>query len=616
MANKWYYKGKDDKKYGPFSDQKLKKLAQDGLLEQDALIWKEGMDTWRHAGAIKGLFPQTASTSHAGETIGRPTGEAATVAEFGKQEKKDTSFFEQAKESATRISSYAKKQAQLKMLEFKDIPAKEYELGLTLFKERFGIEQSYRDIFAEIESIDSQVKVLRSENAGEQADTVSDRMKKAGAKAINIAKAEAMLISRKNLLTTLGQKAVDDNPSGLSKEACHLLSDLHAAIANRDRIRAEIEALGKMRTSFGSIKTIGKAAMGLGVLAIVITVARAYTTSIYRAAFTSSTESSVSKILSELETERAQAAAKANQIQKEISDRRITDEKRQLLKEAELKLQQQEERLRREILAQKAKQEQEAIEQQEMKKAAMLAEQERINHELNRKQAEIESAAAHVSEQAIRESHAMKLISGIDLNPNTAIQLSRSFKNAGAKLELRGAKHEGLVEYKNSKRWLSFLNLLGDTNYSEYPSTQQIDKIVEECFSQRNSLFGRSVLFVLVRTNDKILNNNYSVGLLPLKSTGVIRPQDMNTVTEPHPDGIGYTFQWNPLAGPHLLFNCDWTNEAFFEHKKAYSNLDETLENLRTKLELGEIDSVFEQRKREAAVLELHNKLRSWAERQ
>lgn len=71
MPNQWYYT-KDDERQGPVSADELKRLAEAGELQPDDLIWKDGMEDWRPASQLKGLFD--------GETAAPTSKPAAVVA--------------------------------------------------------------------------------------------------------------------------------------------------------------------------------------------------------------------------------------------------------------------------------------------------------------------------------------------------------------------------------------------------------------------------------------------------------------------------------------------------------------------------------------------------------
>jgi len=58
MAAEWHY-SKGNQQHGPVSASELKQLAQSGKLGPSDLVWKEGMENWKPASSIKGLFPAT-----------------------------------------------------------------------------------------------------------------------------------------------------------------------------------------------------------------------------------------------------------------------------------------------------------------------------------------------------------------------------------------------------------------------------------------------------------------------------------------------------------------------------------------------------------------------------
>lgn len=58
----WYY-ARNDQQFGPVSAAELKRLAEDGKLSPDDLLWREGMDQWATAINLRGLFSDDASAS-------------------------------------------------------------------------------------------------------------------------------------------------------------------------------------------------------------------------------------------------------------------------------------------------------------------------------------------------------------------------------------------------------------------------------------------------------------------------------------------------------------------------------------------------------------------------
>jgi len=78
MANNWYY-AQNGEKQGPISSSELKRLASEGRLSPDDLVWREDMAEWRAAGSIKGMFPQTMTAKQPPNLPSLPKGSPATV---------------------------------------------------------------------------------------------------------------------------------------------------------------------------------------------------------------------------------------------------------------------------------------------------------------------------------------------------------------------------------------------------------------------------------------------------------------------------------------------------------------------------------------------------------
>jgi hypothetical protein len=57
----WYY-ASGGQQQGPVSDEQLQRMAQDGSLRREDLVWREGMADWQPAGDVAGLaFPSVPS---------------------------------------------------------------------------------------------------------------------------------------------------------------------------------------------------------------------------------------------------------------------------------------------------------------------------------------------------------------------------------------------------------------------------------------------------------------------------------------------------------------------------------------------------------------------------
>jgi hypothetical protein len=62
MTN-WFYVI-DDAKHGPITSDGIRKLARDGTIQPDTLLWREGFKDWHPARRIKGLFPDLEAHAH------------------------------------------------------------------------------------------------------------------------------------------------------------------------------------------------------------------------------------------------------------------------------------------------------------------------------------------------------------------------------------------------------------------------------------------------------------------------------------------------------------------------------------------------------------------------
>ena len=63
-TGEWHY-AKNGERTGPVSSSELKKLAAEGTLQTDDLVWKEGWPDWKPASKLKGLFPEPEVSSSA-----------------------------------------------------------------------------------------------------------------------------------------------------------------------------------------------------------------------------------------------------------------------------------------------------------------------------------------------------------------------------------------------------------------------------------------------------------------------------------------------------------------------------------------------------------------------
>jgi TM2 domain-containing membrane protein YozV len=79
MSANWYY-SKNNEREGPVTPAKLKKLASEGWLTPDDLVWKEGMPNWLPARKVRGLFESRLVQQLNGTVDGALVSDARTAA--------------------------------------------------------------------------------------------------------------------------------------------------------------------------------------------------------------------------------------------------------------------------------------------------------------------------------------------------------------------------------------------------------------------------------------------------------------------------------------------------------------------------------------------------------
>src|SRR4051794_23038910 len=79
MASEWYYTH-DNARLGPVSSKDLQVLAQSGGLVPGDYVWKKGMDHWRPAVKVKGLFAKPPTVEPPDGVIGNYRDATKTLA--------------------------------------------------------------------------------------------------------------------------------------------------------------------------------------------------------------------------------------------------------------------------------------------------------------------------------------------------------------------------------------------------------------------------------------------------------------------------------------------------------------------------------------------------------
>ena len=72
MEREWHYT-QAGQQHGPVTDAELKRLATEGTLRPDDLVWREGMSDWRRASTVKEIFPKQPTAPSAAMGTAQPS---------------------------------------------------------------------------------------------------------------------------------------------------------------------------------------------------------------------------------------------------------------------------------------------------------------------------------------------------------------------------------------------------------------------------------------------------------------------------------------------------------------------------------------------------------------
>ena len=237
MANWYVIRG--TKEIGPFQDAQLRQFAATGKLKPEDIVRREDVATGRKASDIKGLFP--APEPELSMDLDTPPPIPDLPQEVPVVVNQPT-LMDRAKQSATNMAEYAKKQTKLKSLEFSEIPALLTKIGTTVFAERLH-QDVFADLYAEIDGIDAQVAELRIPSPTSATDTVADRMKRTGTAAVNATKAEACLSNRKKQIQRLGEQFEKAQLVDETSPLQPMISKLRELYLHRDQLKGEIAGI-------------------------------------------------------------------------------------------------------------------------------------------------------------------------------------------------------------------------------------------------------------------------------------------------------------------------------------------------------------------------------------
>jgi hypothetical protein len=249
-----------------------------------------------------------------------------------------------------------------------------------------------------------------------------------------------------------------------------------------------------------------------------------------------------------------------------------------------------------------------------------------MTHEEKRKLAFAEWDA---KDQARLQKLVDRLFGSISLDPVKCITLSKSLREGGASVELRGKNYPALQRLHENRDWLGFINyLLKDTN-------APAKSLPDEHLIRKSKDLMNSQLFMLLKTDREyagpydqgptlvVISFAVSPDRQRYAGEGYDRTKDRNPVGssqigavanfEKHPDGIGYIARWSPSCGLSVVGVVDRkaVRGLLARQSETLTNLDRTLKK---KFDLGEIDEEGYEAKMTQEIVRMFDESLKWAE--
>jgi hypothetical protein len=253
VGNQWFYKRSNEKeKKGPFSDSQLRKLASDGILLREDHIWKEGMEKWRLAGSVKGLFQPPVQSTPRQESV------CATSSKNLEQTTASASTDQgiSLTNSAKLAGQLTINQAELTKIQQLSLPEPQAFIGKQAFEAGIGRE-AFAIVFRDIERLIHSIEDLKkSRNNVPELKTFSDRARSLGGNASTAAKLKVAEFQCRQKFQQLGKVVFE---SGLTPDSCLTQKkDIEKLLARADELQSQISAAkGKLSIARRGATTVG-----------------------------------------------------------------------------------------------------------------------------------------------------------------------------------------------------------------------------------------------------------------------------------------------------------------------------------------------------------------------
>jgi len=244
MENQWFYK-RDGQRQGPINDSELRMLAEDGGLSTEDLVWKEGLEEWRKASSLKGLFPKSHQSTPPPIPLIAGQENASALADATPSQQSSVSFGQSAK----LAGDLAAKQSEITKINRLTLPAHYARIGSHAYE--LGIEKTqHRKLFEEIDHLNYTIREFeKAIEEAPQTTTFMDKAKSLAGKTVMTTKSKNAQFRRRRKLLALG-KAVFE--SGNTPDACNADKTAVAKLLSRkNQLDYEIAALKEQLSEQG-----------------------------------------------------------------------------------------------------------------------------------------------------------------------------------------------------------------------------------------------------------------------------------------------------------------------------------------------------------------------------
>jgi len=594
---------KDNEQHGPYSEEEIRQHLNAGTFSQDDLAWTEGQADWTPLSSVLSGTPVPPP----------PPQEKGFTTEKPSSEKPSTSSMKTFSESIVGklglTARLTRKQAHRKKLEMVDLRQADYQTGKKAFEENLSPDL-HPGTRSQISALRQQMDALGIATEG-PAVSLTDKARAVANTAARKARVEALNLKQKGLLTHLGTK-LRGNPSddpALTAE----ISGARKTAESIQNLDSEIELL--------SSQTFTWARRPLLIVVIGIGIAAAFFgNSWFRGIHQSSRTERLAAELAELRLKELKDIGKERQIrevehtqlkldlqkreieqQQQLKARRARSEADQRQHEADIARQNAERKrliaaevaLNNALYAEKEKK----LEDQQLQ-ADKLREKEILEAKLREEQKLADAAREKQEKQVKALAYADQKLSTLSLEPE--IRISKGLTAFGTLTECVGEELRHYKDLQAKKDWQTwFKGCLKDGIFSSdrYPDREfltelkQVDAMAKHARTRRYHL--------LVKTKIAV-PRIWVLKIGPRGSYGF--PAELYDIPEhvgfkEHPDGIGYTFPYEPDGGALVLILNPAPGQFFAVKNRAiaeYENVKDAFikqtEKLRQKKSLGELN--------------------------